>query len=97
MDRLAGEGLRFRNAFVISSLCSPSRAAFLTGAYKHLKPSTPMLSGPRSRALRRGCGIPTEVRTSACMQASGMMASSEEEPLKGADRLTARLEARLFS
>ena len=40
---------------------------------------------------------PTEVRTSACMQASGMMASSEEEPLKGADRLTARLEARLFS
>ena len=36
IDRLASEGLRFRNAFVVSSLCSPSRAAFLTGAYNHL-------------------------------------------------------------
>ena len=36
MDRLATEGVRFRNAFVVSSLCSPSRAAFLTGKYNHL-------------------------------------------------------------
>jgi arylsulfatase A-like enzyme len=36
MDRLAAEGVRFRNAFVISALCSPSRAAFLTGRYNHL-------------------------------------------------------------
>ncbi|MGZ5505955.1 MAG: sulfatase family protein [Limisphaerales bacterium] len=36
MDRLAAEGVRFRNAFVTSSLCSPSRAAFLTGRYNHL-------------------------------------------------------------
>lgn len=36
MDRLASEGVRFRNAFVCSSLCSPSRAAFLTGRYNHL-------------------------------------------------------------
>lgn len=36
MDRLAREGFRFRNAFVVSSLCSPSRAAFLTGRYNHL-------------------------------------------------------------
>ena len=36
IDRLASEGVRFRNAFVVSSLCSPSRAAFLTGAYNHL-------------------------------------------------------------
>src|SRR5574340_548542 len=35
MDRLAAEGVRFRNAFVTSSLCSPSRAAFLTGQYNH--------------------------------------------------------------
>ncbi|MGB1129006.1 MAG: sulfatase family protein, partial [Haloferula sp.] len=35
MDRLASEGVRFRNAFVTLSLCSPSRAAFLTGTYNH--------------------------------------------------------------
>ena len=36
MDRLAREGVRFRNAFVVNSLCSPSRACFLTGQYNHL-------------------------------------------------------------
>ncbi|MBI4625625.1 MAG: sulfatase [Verrucomicrobia bacterium] len=36
MDRLADEGVRFRNAFVTLSLCAPSRAAFLTGRYNHL-------------------------------------------------------------
>lgn len=33
MDRLAHEGVRFENAFVTTSLCSPSRATFLTGRY----------------------------------------------------------------
>lgn len=35
IDRLAAEGVRFRNAFVTLSLCAPSRAAFLTGRYNH--------------------------------------------------------------
>lgn len=35
MDRLANEGVRFRNAFVVNSLCAPSRAVFLTGRYNH--------------------------------------------------------------
>ena len=35
MDRLAAEGTRFRNSFVTLSLCSPSRACFLTGQYGH--------------------------------------------------------------
>ncbi len=35
MDRLAAEGVRFRNAFVVNSLCAPSRATFLTGCYGH--------------------------------------------------------------
>ncbi len=36
MDRLASEGVRFRNAFVVNSLCAPSRAVNLTGRYNHL-------------------------------------------------------------
>jgi len=36
MDRLAAEGVRFRNAFVTLSLCAPSRAVFLTGRYNPL-------------------------------------------------------------
>jgi arylsulfatase A-like enzyme len=36
IDRIAREGFRFRNAFAVSALCSPSRAAMLTGRYNHL-------------------------------------------------------------
>ena len=35
MDRLAREGLVFRNAFVVNALCSPTRATLLTGLYSH--------------------------------------------------------------
>lgn len=33
MDRLAAEGVLFENSFITTSLCSPSRACFLTGQY----------------------------------------------------------------
>jgi N-sulfoglucosamine sulfohydrolase len=35
LDRLAASGVRFSRAFVPYSVCSPSRAAFLTGLYPH--------------------------------------------------------------
>ncbi len=35
MDRLAAQGVRFRNAFITHSICSPGRAGFLTGQYTH--------------------------------------------------------------
>ncbi|MCX7045580.1 MAG: sulfatase-like hydrolase/transferase [Candidatus Sumerlaeota bacterium] len=36
LDRIAAEGVHFRNAFVVNSLCAPSRATFLTGQYGHV-------------------------------------------------------------
>jgi N-acetylglucosamine-6-sulfatase len=35
LDRMVERGVLFRNAFVTSSLCSPSRASMLTGLYMH--------------------------------------------------------------
>ena len=35
MDRLAEEGVHFKNSFVTTALCSPSRATILTGQYMH--------------------------------------------------------------
>ncbi|MBL8774211.1 MAG: sulfatase [Phenylobacterium sp.] len=35
LDRLAAEGVHFRNAMVTTALCSPSRASIFTGLYAH--------------------------------------------------------------
>src|SRR5436190_4550258 len=36
IDRIAKDGMRFVNCFVVNSICTPSRAAILTGKYSHL-------------------------------------------------------------
>ena len=35
IDRLANEGMLFKNCFVTNSICTPSRAAIMTGKYSH--------------------------------------------------------------
>lgn len=35
MDRMASQGIVFKNAYVTTSLCSPSRASILSGMYAH--------------------------------------------------------------
>src|SRR2546427_6684521 len=36
IDRLGREGMRLDNVFATNSICTPSRAAILTGQYSHL-------------------------------------------------------------
>lgn len=51
MDRMAAEGMHIQNAFVTTSLCSPSRASILTGLYAHnhrvVDNSSPIPEGTR--------------------------------------------------
>jgi arylsulfatase A-like enzyme len=48
IDRIAKEGMLFRNSFCTNALCAPSRATFLTGKYSHLNG---MLSNPEISAV----------------------------------------------
>src|SRR2546426_1606466 len=43
LDRIAREGILFKNAFVVNSICTPSRATLLTGKYSHLN-GTPVFN-----------------------------------------------------
>ena len=36
LDRIASEGMRLNNCYVTNSICTPSRAAILTGTYNHV-------------------------------------------------------------
>src|SRR5438034_8323675 len=36
LDRIARDGMRFLNCFAVNSICTPSRAAILTGKYSHI-------------------------------------------------------------
>ncbi len=47
LDRIANEGMLFRNSFVTNSICAPSRAAILTGKYSHLNGKIDNLSAFR--------------------------------------------------
>jgi len=40
LDRLADQGMRFDSVFCTNSICTPSRAAILTGTYNHVNGAT---------------------------------------------------------
>jgi arylsulfatase A-like enzyme len=40
LDRIANEGMLFNNCFCTNSICTPSRAAILTGTYNHINKVT---------------------------------------------------------
>ncbi len=52
IDRLAAEGVKFTNNFVVSSSCSPSRAALLTGQYPHTNGVTALTHRHKTKALK---------------------------------------------
>lgn len=60
MDRLAGKGVRFTNAYSASPLCSPTRLSVLTGLYPHrlgmTSPTGHLPTLPADRPLYKGQG-----------------------------------------
>jgi len=65
IDRIAKEGVLFQNAFTTVSLCSPSRAGFLTGTYpqrngvKRNDKTDPLPSTPTMGSLLQQAGYET--------------------------------------
>ncbi len=51
IDRLAQEGVRFTNAFVTASSCSPSRASIITGQYPHTNGVTGLTHAHKRKML----------------------------------------------
>lgn len=60
LDALAARGVRFTNWYANSPVCSPSRAALLTGRYPQRTGIDAILGGKRG-----GAGLPTDERTLA--------------------------------
>ena len=75
LDALASGGARFNRAYVAAPVCSPSRAALLTGRYQH-RFGHEFTVGPLARAEREGLGTPTsEVLLPRLLQQNGFATS----------------------
>ena len=51
LDRIADEGMRFDNCFCTNGICTPSRAAILTGTYNHINQVTTLATHMDNRLL----------------------------------------------
>ncbi len=51
LDRIADGGMRFDNCFCTNSICTPSRAAILTGTYNHVNGVTTLATPMDNRLL----------------------------------------------
>ncbi len=51
IDRLAREGVKFQNAFVVTSSCAPSRASLITGQYPHTNGVTALAHIHKTKSL----------------------------------------------
>ena len=58
LDRLAGEGVRLTDCYAAAPLCTPTRAAFMTGAYQHRVGLEAVLT-PRDDQLGLSASEPT--------------------------------------
>ncbi|NQU40270.1 MAG: sulfatase [Lentisphaerae bacterium] len=66
IDRIADGGMRFDNCFCTNSICTPSRAAILTGTYNHINGVTTLATTMDNRLetfpkLLQGAGYQTAV------------------------------------
>ena len=85
LDRLAAQGAHVRNAFVTTSLCSPSRASILTGQYAYQHEVV-----DNSRIIKPGTVFFPELLQKAGYQTAFMgkwhMGGHTDEPQRGFNR-----------
>jgi arylsulfatase A-like enzyme len=65
IDKLAASGVHYTNAYVSSSVCSPSRAGFLTGRYQQRFGHEENLGGNYSNTPKYLFGMPVKEKTIA--------------------------------
>lgn len=85
MDRMAKDGAHIKNAFVTTSLCSPSRASILTGMFSH-KHTVVDNDAPVPENITFFPQYLQEAGYKTCMIGKWHMGHEEDEPRKGFDR-----------